>query len=174
MKKMPLVLVSILTFTAIITFINAKENNPNRTEFSEFLTGTFTPGSMQQYGIWTSTSDEVTTGTADGDLVSSQLTFMLVANRRWMTEREKSFIDGTWKFVSASQGEISGIFNGKGTSPTVLYGKFIANEPDMNTGAFVNIKIQGEFSCSMTPLPPYGNLWRYEAWWNGTFQEVND
>jgi len=174
MKKMPLILASILTFTAVITFINAKENNPNRTEFREFLTGTFTPGSTEPYGIWALTSNEVITGTADGDLTSSQLTFMLVANRRFMTDGDKSFIDGTWKLVSASEGEISGIFNGKGPSPNGFYGKFIANEPDTNTGTFVNIKIQGEFGCWMTALPPYGTLWRYEAWWNGTFQEVND
>jgi len=169
MRKIPLILASILVFSAFVTYISAKENNPNREEFSEFLSGTFTPTAQREYGPWTATKKEVVIGNAEGDMPGSQITFTLVMNRRFKDE-EKSFIKGTWKFVSNDESEISGIFTGKGTSPNSFSGKFMTNRTKKSTGMYAGAKIRGDFSCQLSPLSSYGNLWKYEAWWNGTFQ----
>lgn len=173
MRKITLILVSILVFSALVTYISAQVKNPNREEFSEFLSGTFTPAAQFDYGQWTSTKNEIVIGSAAGDMPGSPLTFTLVMDRRWMDE-EKSFINGSWKFVSNDESEISGIFTGKGTSPDLFSGKFMTNETDKSTGIYADAKIQGFFSCQLSPLSSYGNLWKYEAWWNGTFQVGED
>jgi len=172
MKKVPLILIGILTFTAIVTFIYAKENNPNRTEFSQFLTGTFMPSTTSEHGLWATMKKEIITGSAEGDLPhGSRATFVIVSNRRFKIDEGKSFINGTWKFVSSNGDEISGIFIGQGTTPNEFFGKFMTNESQKNLDAYAHAKIQGEFKCWMASLPSYVNLWEFRAWWNGTYQE---
>ena len=174
MKKIPLILAGILVFSAFVTYISAQEKNPNREEFSEFLSGTFTPAAQFDYGLWTATENEVVIGNAVGDMPGSPLTFTLVMDRRFMEKEQKSFTDGTWKFVSNDESEISGIFTGKGTSLTSFSGKFMTNQTEKRTGIYADARIQGDFSCQLTLLSSYGNLWKYEAWWNGTFQTGED
>lgn len=174
MKRIPLILHVILILLAFVTYINAQGKNPNREEFSEFLSGTFTPSAQIEYGLWTATKNEVVIGNAEGDMLGSQITFTLLMNRRFMDKEDKSFTDGTWKFVSNDESEISGIFTGKGSSPYSFSGKFMTNETEKSTGIYAHAKIQGDFSCQLSPLSSYGNLWKYEAWWNGTFQVGED
>jgi hypothetical protein len=172
MKKMPFVLMSILIFTAIVTFTSAKQDKPGRTEFSQFLIGTFAPATQSEYGLWVAWKAEFVTGTSEGNLPHGSLaTFTIVSYRRFKTDDGKSFINGTWKFVSSDESTISGIFNGKGITQNAFYGNFVTNESEGNTKAYVKAKIQGEFECWIEPLLPYGNLWKYEAWWNGTYKE---
>lgn len=167
-KKIPLILGAILVFSAFVTYISAQERNPNREEFSEFLSGTFTPSALIEYGPWAAARREVVIGNAEGDMPGSQITFTLVMNRRFVDE-VRSFINGSWKFVSNDESEISGIFIGKGVSPNSFSGKFMTNDTLNGTGTYFGAKIMGYFSCELSPLSSYGNLWKYEAWWNGTF-----
>jgi len=174
MKKISLVLIGVLAFATIVTYIRAQENNPNRTAFSEHLTGTFTLGTSSQHGQWTDMTREMITGNGEGNLAESAITFTIQANRRFKIDDGKSFINGTWKFVSADESSISGIFMGNGISANEFSGKFMTNQSQKSTASFVSVKIQGDFSCVFSPLPPYGNLWKYEAWLDGVIQEVED
>jgi len=170
MKGLPLVLMSVLTFT-IITYINAQGNSPTRVQFEEFLEGSVAPGTIRNYGEWTAYNSEVITGSGDGDLVGSPIAFTIVSNRRFNAYAQISFIHGYWTFVSSDGSLISGHFEGNGTTITEFSGKFVATQSQKSTKTYSKAKISGEFTCRFIPLPPYGASWRYEAWWNGTLRE---
>lgn len=174
MKRIPLVLIGVLAFASIVTYISisARGLNPNRTEFSEHLVGEFVLGSPTQHGQWTDITPEVVpVGSGEGNLAESTITFTMEFNRRFKEDDGKSFIKGTWRLVLADESSISGSFIGSGTSPDEFWGELMTNESEQRTGSFVNVKIKGEFHCLLSPLPQYGNMWKYEAWWNGTIQQ---
>lgn len=175
MKKSPLILMGILAFTVIVTHISAERSNPTRIEFSVFLQGSVAQGTTTYNGLWTVIHNEVITGSSlQGNLVGSPITFTILSNRRFKTHAltgEKSFINGTWTFVSSDGSSISGILNGKGTKFNEFSGKFVTTQSHKSTGIYTKAKISGQFTCRFIELPPYGASLGYEAWWNGTLRE---
>ena len=172
MKKLPFILMGILTFAILVAYINAKESKPTRVEFTEFLRGFVAQGTTIHYGLWTAIKNEaISDGNGQGDLDESPITFTIVSNRRFRIDEEKSFINGTWTFISSDGSSISGIFNGKGTNSNEFSGRFETTQSQKSTGTYSKAKISGEFTCWFIEPETYGEPWRYEAWWNGTFRE---
>lgn len=171
MKKLPFILMGILTFTILVAYINAKESKPTRVEFTEFLRGSVAEGTTRHYGLWTAIKNEaIPDGNGQGDLVGSPITFTIASNRRFRIDEEKSFINGTWTFVSSDGSSISGIFNGKGTNSNEFSGKFETTQSQKSSGIYSKAKISGEFACRFIEPLTYGEPWKYEAWWNGTLR----
>jgi len=110
-------------------------------------------------------------GTGQGNLMGSPIEFTIISGRRFKMDDQKSFINGTWMFVSSQGGELSGILIGRGTTLNEFSGMFNTNESQWSTGIFSKAKISGVFSCRFFQLPPYGASLGYEAWWNGTLRE---
>lgn len=170
MKKLPLILMGILTLAIIVTYINAQENSPTRVQFEESLQGFFVQSPARYYGEWEARDDEIIIGSGSGDLSGLPITFTIVANRRFNAEEDISFIDGDWTFV-LSDSSISGHFKGNGTTLTEFSGRFVSTMSQQNSVTHPHDKISGEFRCWFTEPSGYGDPWRYDAWWNGTLRE---
>lgn len=175
MKKISLMLIGVLTLTAVMAHISAQENSPDHVLFRDFLQGPVAQGRTRNYGEWTAIEDEVIIGTLQGDLIGSSIAFTIVSNRRYNAFEEVSFIDGNWMFVSSSEESsvIGGNFKGSGPTLTEFEGKFMTTQSQKSNGTYTKAKISGDFSCWFRFITngPYGGYWRYEAWWNGTFRE---
>lgn len=164
-------MLGILAFGVVVSYINADEGKLGAMQFKEFLQGSIVgSGEIREYGPWVSIRGELITGTGTGNLLGSPIEFTIVSNRRVKVDDEKSFQNGSWKFVSSDGSQISGILVGKGITLTEFSGMFVSNESSSGTGIYYGITIKGMFSCRFLPPQTYGGFWRYEAWWNGTLR----
>lgn len=172
MKKSPWMLMIILALCCGVALLNGETTAIKaESQFAEFLQGYVTPGTTSQYGEWMALEDEVITGSSlQGDLVGSPIVFTIMSSRRVKSMDGKSFIEGEWTFVAFDGSSISGTFRGNGTNITEFSGKFIRTMAQKSTGIYSGAKISGRFSCEFIEPLPYGDAWRYEAWWNGTFR----
>ena len=175
MKKLAYVLlISILALTFIEVYSTAHAERVKNAQFEEQLVGTVSDGVISTPGGWTKITEQIITGTGEGSLPGSPITFIITAQVRYKEEGKKSFTMGNWTIVaSGDEGRVSGRFQGQGTDPNEFFGTFRSLN-DTATGIFSGKMIYGEFESKYLPPETYGAQRRYEALWIGAIKETDE